>query len=82
MVHLPYLQPFEDMNKWVSRLSANIPFLDRNLSQLSFIEVPDEACIKGMLGIYEFNRVELFRDVYIWAYQRSATPSASQTPSA
>jgi Fic family protein len=26
MVQLPYLQPFEDVNKSVSRLAANIPF--------------------------------------------------------
>src|SRR5207244_5625048 len=25
MVHLPYLQPFEDVNKRVSRLAANLP---------------------------------------------------------
>ena len=27
MVHLPYLQPFEDVNKRVSRLAANIPLI-------------------------------------------------------
>ncbi len=27
MVHLPYLQPFEDVNKRVSRLAANIPLV-------------------------------------------------------
>ena len=26
-VHLPYLQPFEDVNKRVSRLAANIPLI-------------------------------------------------------
>ena len=40
MVQLPYLQPFDDVNKRVSRLSANIPFIKRNLSPLSFIDVP------------------------------------------
>lgn len=39
MVHVPYLQPFEDVNKRVSRLAANIPFIQHNLSPLSFIEV-------------------------------------------
>jgi Fic family protein len=34
MVQLPYLQPFDDVNKRVSRLSANIPFIKRNLSPL------------------------------------------------
>src|SRR5205807_1423976 len=40
MVQLPYLQPFDDVNKRVSRLTANIPFIKRNLSPLSFIDVP------------------------------------------
>src|SRR3984885_4903810 len=40
MVQLPYLQPFDDVNKRVSRLSANIPFIKLNLSPLSFIDVP------------------------------------------
>ena len=36
MVQLPYLQPFDDVNKRVSRLAANIPFIKANLSPLSF----------------------------------------------
>lgn len=40
MVHLPYLQPFEDVNKRVSRLVANIPFIRLNLCPLSFVDVP------------------------------------------
>lgn len=40
MVHLPYLQPFDDVNKRVSRLTANIPLIKNNLSPLSFIDVP------------------------------------------
>jgi hypothetical protein len=71
MVHLPYLQPFEDVNKRVSRLAANIPFIARNLCPLSFIDVPPQAYIDGMLGVYELNRVELLRDVFAWAYERS-----------
>ena len=72
MVHLPYLQPFEDVNKRVSRLAANIPFIRENLSPLSFMDVPERAYIEGLLGIYELNRVELLRDVFVWAYERSA----------
>lgn len=71
MVHLPYLQPFEDVNKRVSRLAANIPLIRQNLSPLSFIDVPERAYIDGMLGVYELNRVELLRDVFVWAYERS-----------
>ncbi len=72
MVHLPYLQPFEDVNKRVSRLAANIPFVRQNLSPLSFIDVPERAYIEGLLGVYELNRVDLLRDVFVWAYERSA----------
>lgn len=71
MVHLPYLQPFEDVNKRVSRLAANIPFIRHNLCPLSFIDVPQQAYVDGMLGVYELNRVELLRDVFVWAYERS-----------
>ena len=72
MVHLPYLQPFEDVNKRVSRLAANIPFIRQNLSPLSFVDVPERAYVEGVLGVYELNRVELLRDVFVWAYERSA----------
>lgn len=71
MVHLPYLQPFEDVNKRVSRLAANIPFIKHNLCPLSFIDVPQQAYVDAMLGVYELNRIELLRDVFVWAYERS-----------
>ena len=71
MVHLPYLQPFEDVNKRVSRLAANIPMIRRNLCPLSFVDVPDRVYIDGVRGVFELNRVELLRDVFVWAYERS-----------
>jgi Fic/DOC family len=77
MVHLPYLQPFEDVNKRVSRLAANIPLIKRNLAPLSFVDVPDGTYTRGTLGIYELNRIELLRDVFLWAYERSAARYAA-----
>jgi hypothetical protein len=71
MIHLPYLQPFEDVNKRVSRLAANIPLILQNLCPLSFVDVPQELYINGLIGIYELNRIDLFLDVFIWAYERS-----------
>jgi Fic family protein len=71
MAHIPYLQPFEDVNKRVSRLGANIPLLKHNLCPLSFIEVPERAYVEGTLAVYELNRVELLVDVFEWAYERS-----------
>ena len=72
LVQLPYLQPFDDVNKRVSRLAANIPLTRHNLAPLSFIDVPEESYVKGILGIYELNRIELLKDVFLWAYERSA----------
>ncbi len=73
MVHLPYLQPFADVNKRVSRLAANIPFIRENLCPLSFVDVSEEIYIEGLLGVYEKNRVELFAEIFAWAYERSCT---------
>lgn len=71
MVHIPYLQPFVDVNKRVSRLGANIPLIRRNLCPLSFIDVPERVYVEGTLGVYELKRVDLLRDVFVWAYERS-----------
>ena len=72
MTHLPYLQPFDDVNKRVSRFSANIPLIKANLSPLSFEGVSRELYSEAVLGVYEINRIELLRDVFIMAYKRSA----------
>jgi len=72
LVQLPYLQPFEDVNKRVSRLAANIPLIQQNLCPLSFVDVPARAYVDGLLGVYELNRIELLRDVFVWAYERSS----------
>ena len=72
MVQLPYLQPFDDVNKRVSRLAANIPMIRANLAPLSFTEVPGDLYTRATLGVYERNDITLLRDVFLWAYQRSA----------
>jgi hypothetical protein len=77
MVQLPYLQPFDDVNKRVSRLAANIPLIKRNLTPLSFTDVPRQTYTEAMLGIYELNKIDLLKDVFIWAYERSAARYAA-----
>lgn len=72
LVQLPYLQPFEDVNKRTSRLSANIPLIKHNLSPLSFADVPRSLYTEAILGVYELNDVTLLKDLYLWAYPRSA----------
>ena len=71
MVHLLYLQAFADVNKRTSRLAANLPLFRANLCPLTFIDVPVEAYSRAILGLYEIARVELLRDVFVWAYERS-----------
>jgi hypothetical protein len=71
MVHLPYLQPFADINKRTSRLAANLPLFRANLCPLTFLDVPEPAYSRAVLGVYEMTRVELLRDLYVWAYERS-----------
>jgi Fic family protein len=71
MVHLPYLQPFADINKRTSRLAANLPLFRANLCPLTFLDVPEQAYSRATLGLYEMARVELLRDLYVWAYERS-----------
>ena len=77
MVQLPYLQPFDDVNKRVSRLAANIPLFKGNLSPLSFEDVPRDLYTEAILGVYELKRIELLRDVFLWGYGRSAARYAA-----
>lgn len=77
MVQIPYLQPFDDVNKRVSRLAANIPLIKGNLSPLSFADVPRQTYTEAVLGVYELTRIDLLKDVFIWAYERSAARYAA-----
>jgi Fic family protein len=77
LVQLPYLQPFENANESVSRLAANIPLIKKNLCPLSFVDVPKTLYREAMLSVYEFNRTELARDVFVWATERSAASYAA-----
>ena len=71
------LQPFGDVNKRLSRLAANIPLIRGNLAPLSFEDVSRTMYVQAILGVYEFNRVELLRDVFLHAYRRSAARFAA-----
>lgn len=71
MVHIPYLQPFIDINKRTSRLAANISLIRHNLCPLTFLGVTEQAYTRAILGVYELTRIELLRDLFVWAYERS-----------
>ncbi|MBK9130029.1 MAG: Fic family protein [Gammaproteobacteria bacterium] len=72
LVHIAYLQAFEDVNKRTSRIAANIPLLKADLAPMSFMAMNDAHYIDGLIGVYELNNVALLRDVYIDAYLASA----------
>ena len=71
LVHLSYLQAFEDVNKRTSRLSCNIPFIRQNLCPLSFTEVSRDDYTAALLAIYEKNEIKPMLDLFCWAYVRS-----------
>jgi len=77
MAHLSYLQPFDNVNKRVSRLAANIPLIKANLTPLSFTDVPTTIYTEAMLGVYELNRIDFLKDAFIWAYKRSVSRYAA-----
>jgi Fic family protein len=71
LVHIAYLQAFEDCNKRTSRLSANIPLIRDNLVPMSFNDVPKEDYTNAMLSIYELNKVQPLVDLYLYSYLRT-----------
>lgn len=73
MVQIPYLQPFDDVNKRLSRLVANIPLIRENLMPLSFIEVPTDAYTEAVLGVYELKEIALLKNIFFKAYESSAS---------
>ena len=71
LMHISYLQAFEDVNKRTSRLTCNIPFIKGNLCPLSFIDVPKEDYFAALLYFYETNNMQPALDLFEWAYLKS-----------
>ena len=72
LVHIPYLQAFDDINKRTSRIASNIPLLRAELAPMSFLAVDETDYISGLLGIYELNNVSLLKEIFIEGYIASA----------
>ncbi|WP_265283160.1 Fic family protein [Verminephrobacter aporrectodeae] len=70
-VNLAYLQPFEDGNKRVSRLAANVPLMLYNQAPLSFLDVDREDYALAMMGVHECCDVSMAVDLFDWTYRRS-----------
>ena len=71
LAHLPYLQPFDDVNERVSRLAANLPMIRENLVPISFVGVATDLYVKALLAVYELNEHRLLKEVFVHAYERS-----------
>ena len=72
LVHIPYLQAFDDINKRTSRIASNIPLLKADLAPMSFLTMDDAAYTDGLIGVYELNDISLLRESYMDAYLASA----------
>jgi Fic/DOC family len=70
-VHLAYLQCFEDGNKRLSRLAANVPLMLYNHAPLSFMDVTREDYALAMIGVYERRDLSMAIELFDWTYRRS-----------
>lgn len=73
LAQLAYLQPFADVNKRTSRLSANIPLIKNNLTPLSFQYIDKDDYISCMLAIYELNDIKPLSELYVYSYINTAS---------
>jgi Fic family protein len=69
LVHIAYLQAFEDVNKRTSRLSANIPLIKNNLVPLSFNDISKEDYHDAMIIVYELNDIKPLASLYYYSYR-------------
>lgn len=72
LVHIPYLQAFDDINKRTSRVASNIPLLKADLAPMSILTMDDGDFIDGLIGICEPNNDSLLQNTYMDAYTASA----------
>lgn len=71
LVHLPYLQPFDDCNKRVARLSTNIPLLRNGILPISWLDVNKDEMELGLAAVYEQQDPRILAEVYVHACHRS-----------
>jgi len=71
MVHLPYSQPFEDGNKRVSRPGRQYSTHSGRPLPAVIRRRARTRVHRRNARVYEMTRMELLRDVFVWAYERS-----------
>lgn len=71
LIHLPYLHPFAESHPRTARMAANIALMRHNLAPLVFLEVSESAYAEALLVLYECARIEVLRELFVEAYERS-----------
>lgn len=71
MVHLPYLQPFDDVNKRTARVACSIPLIRAGVLPMSWHDTNAEEFISAVLAVYEYNDTYALAEVFSHGYQRS-----------
>ena len=77
LAQLPWLQPFDDVNKRTARLAANVPLVRANLAPLSFVGVPEKDYVAAMLVLYGLRDVTVLRELFVTACEASAARYAA-----
>jgi len=62
MVQIPYLQPFDDVNKRVSRLARTSAHQEQPLA-LSVHRRARQIYTEAELGVYELTKIDLLKDI-------------------
>ncbi len=71
LIFIPYIQPFEDINKRTSRIACNIPFIQKKMVPISFKNVDRDRYIQSLLLIYEHNDIAAMKELFIESYLSS-----------
>lgn len=84
-VHIPYLQPFSDCNKRVSRVACNIPLLSQGVLPVSWRDVTPRDYHDALLCVYEcrstYGMAQIFTQAYIHSAQRFEEEQRQRQPS-
>lgn len=71
LIFLPYLQPFEDINKRTSRISCNIPLIKNNFIPISFKNINQSEYALALKDVYEKNNADKMKNIFMSALQFS-----------
>lgn len=72
LVHLPYLQVFDDCNKRTARVACSIPLLRSGVLPMSWYDTSPKEFVSAILAVYEHNETYGMAEVFAEGYARSA----------